>query len=145
MNKTEKNIITEMTKNCIVNFNRNHSKLFPNHDTNNWYWNFEYFRFNTDGSITCKASEEALNVYETQNLAVAILWENELDAQLVGEDGCTGNFDMYTPIYFPNIGLAFLVLYSISDQFARGKEVTIYGYEPSKEEVCEFIEYWSTH
>lgn len=145
INNIKNTTISDITLKCIREFNKEHSKLFPNHDNNNWWWNFEYFRLNTDGSFTCKASQEALNVAETQSLAIAILWEDDIEAQLVGDDGSMGNYEMYTPIYIPKIGLAFLIPYGISDQFARGKEVTIQGYEPTKEELYDMIEWSNQH
>ena len=141
----ELSYVSETTRKCMIEFNRNHFALFPNQNGMNWWWNFEYFRFNMNGSITCKASEEALKCLETQSLAVALLWENSLDTQLVGEDGCINQFDMYTPLYFPNIGLACLVPYSTSEEWKEGKEVTLDCYEPTKEEVLEFIEWWNEH
>lgn len=141
----ELSYVSETTKKCMIEFNRNHHALFPNQDGMNWWWNFEYLRFNMNGSITCKASEEALKCLETQSLAIALLWENSLDTQLVGEDGCMGNYDMYTPLYFPNIGLACLVPYSKAEEWKEGKEITLDCYEPTKEEVLEFIEWWTEH
>lgn len=146
MTNNKNTTISETTRKNIIEFNRHNGLLFPNSKEQcNWYGNFEYFRFNTNGSITCKVSQEALNVAETQSLAIAILWENCLDAQLVGEDGCMGNYEMYTPIYIPKIGLAFLIPYGVSDQFARGKEVTVQGYEPDENELLEFIDWWNNH
>lgn len=137
--------ISDTTLKCIREFNKENSRLTSTDYRMNWYWNFEYFRFNTDGSFTCKASQKALNVAETQSLAIAILWENGIEAQLVGDDGSMGNYEMYTPIYIPKIGLAFLIPYGISDQFARGKEVTVQGYEPTKEELYDMIEWSNEH
>ena len=149
INNTEKKIIPEFKDPNILKeiqkFNKENGAKYPNSDEFNWWWNFEYFRFNEDGSFTCKASEEALNTAETQNLTIAMLWENDLNCQLAGEDGCAGNYDMYTPIYFPAIGFAYLILHSVSDQFARGKEVTIYGYEPDEEEFNSFVEFWKNY
>lgn len=129
----------------VTRFNEENSCTFPEDTRMNWWKNFEYFRFNYDGSITCKPSKEALDCLETQSLPISILWENSLNAQLVGEDGCINNFDMYTPIYFPIIGLAYLIPHSISEKWKGGEEVTFYGYEPNKEEKEEFIEWWLNH
>ena len=103
---------------------------------NNWYNNFSSFKFNEDGSFTCKRPDD-FSCLETENLAIALLWEGSLDFVIAGEDGCLGNFDMYTPLYNYNNGMLYLVPYSTADEWKEGKEVTIYGRIPDEDEMKE--------
>ena len=103
-------------------------------NTNNWYCNFSEFHFNEDGSFTCKRPEE-FSCLETENFAVALLWEGSLDFVIAGDDGCISNFDMYTPLYNCNNGILYLIPYSTADEWKEGKEVTIYGRVPDEDEM----------
>lgn len=110
-------------------------KLIPN----NFYNLFEYFKYTKNGFI-CKASESALSCFETQNFAVSLIWESDLDFTLAGEDGCISNFDMYTPIYSYKTNLIYFILYSIAEDWKRGEIIEISnGREPTKEEL-KYIE-----
>lgn len=113
---------------------------------NNWLVLFDKFDISEDGTIVCKASEQALMTLETQSLPVCLLWESAFDSMLIGEDGCMGNFDMYTPIYLERFETMYLVPHSTSYEFAEGKEVTLYPMtEVTKEEFDEFIEWSINH
>lgn len=103
----------------------------------NWLRNFDVFEVTEEGVITCKASEEALNLLETQSLAVALLWEDALDAILIGEDGCLNNFDMYTPIFVARFNCEYLVPYSTAEKFKNGETVTLYPQKEFTEEELE--------
>ena len=108
--------------------------------TNNWYSNFSEFHFNDDGSFTCKRPDE-FSCLETENLAIALLWESSLDFNVSGEDGCMGNFDMYTSLYNCNNGFQYLIPYSTAEEWKEGKEVTIYGHIPNEEELSDIHRY----
>ena len=108
--------------------------------SNNWYSNFSEFHFNEDGSFTCKAPE-IFDCDELRSLAVTLLWESSLDFELSGEDGCLGNFDMYTPLYNENNGMEYLIPYSVSDDWKNGKEVTIYGKKLNEEEMKDIEDF----
>ena len=108
--------------------------------TNNWYSNFSEFKFNEDGSFTCKRPDE-FSCLETENLAIALLWESSLDFNLSGEDGCLSNYDMYTPLYNSNNGFEYLVPYSTAEEWKKGKEVTIYGRKPDEEELDYILKF----
>lgn len=113
---------------------------------NNWLKNFDEFTVTDEGVITCKASEEALRLTETQSLAIALFWEDGLDAILVGEDGCINNFDMYTPIFLSRFNCEYLVPHSISNSFAKGETVTLYPKtDLTKEELDEDLEWAENH
>lgn len=107
---------------------------------NNWYENFSMFKWNEDGSFTCKRPNE-FSCDEVKSLAVALLWENEMDFEICGEDGCASNFDMYTPLYNWHNGMEYLVLYSNSEDWLNGREVTIYGKIPDDDEMSDINEY----
>lgn len=103
---------------------------------NNYYGNFSMFRFNEDGSFTCKRPEE-IECEELESLAIALLWETSLDFNLSGEDGCISNYDMYTPLYNSNNGMEYLIPYSDAYKWKQGEEITIYGKLISEEEYIE--------
>lgn len=107
---------------------------------NNWYVNFSSFKFNEDGSFTCKRPEGS-SCLETENFVIALLWEGSLDFVVAGDDGCLGNFDMYTPLYNCNNGMFYLVSYSDAERWKNGKEVTIYGRIPDEDEQKEIDNY----
>ena len=93
----------------------------------------------TEDGFICKVSQEALDCLETQNLAVALIWESSLDFTLAGEDGCISNYDMYTPIYSYKTDKLYLIPYSIAEDWKRGEIIEICnGREPTKEEL-EYI------
>lgn len=107
-------------------------KMLPNNFSNLFDF-FQWEDWNED-SFSCKASEQALSILETQSLAVSLLWENDLDFVLAGEDGCVSNYDMYTPIYTPKTDKIYFVLYSVAERWKEGDMVTIYGRTPTEEE-----------
>lgn len=103
--------------------------------------NFEHFILNEeDGSITCKASQEFLESGE-EGLAIALLWENDLNMSIFCDDQCMSNFDMASLLYDVHIDLIYLIPYSVSDKFMEGEEVTIYGQYPTKEDIETYEEF----
>ena len=108
---------------------------------NNWYDNFSAFEWQEDGSFVCKASEEALKSPDTQNLMIALLWESSLDFAIAGEDGCMGNYDMYTPLYSYKTDKLYLVLHSEAEKWKEGEIIRIYGREINEEERKEIEEF----
>ena len=108
---------------------------------NNWYDNFSAFEWQEDGSFVCKASEEALKSPDTQNLMIALLWELSLDFALAGEDGCMGNYDMYTPLYSYKTDKLYLMLHSEAEKWKEGEIIRIYGREIDDEERKEIEEF----
>lgn len=105
-------------------------KMLPN----NWYSNFSVFEWQDDDSFVCKASKEALESVDTQNLMIALLWENSLDFALAGEDGCMSNYDMYTPLYSYKTDKLYLIPHSEAEKWKEGEIIRIYGKEMSDEE-----------
>lgn len=112
-------------------------KMLPN----NWYSLFSVFEWQEDDSFICKASEEALKSPDTQNLMVALLWESSLDFAIAGEDGCMGNYDMYTPLYSYKTDKLYLVPYSEAEKWKEGEIIRIYGREIDDEERREIEEF----
>lgn len=112
--------------------------------TNNWYSNFSEFHFNDDGSFTCKRPDE-FSCLETENLAIALLWESSLDFNVSGEDGCMGNFDMYTPLYNYYNGLEYLIPYSTAEDWRNGEEVIIYGRELVGEDLEDVLRFMDSN
>lgn len=108
---------------------------------NNWYGNFSAFEWQEDDSFICKASEEALKSPDTQNLVIALLWEWSLDFAVAGEDGCMGNYDMYTPLYNYSNDKLYLVSHSEAEKWKEGEIIRIYGRETDKEERREIEEF----
>ena len=108
---------------------------------NNWYSLFSVFEWQEDDSFICKASEEALESPDTQNLMIALLWELSLDFAIAGEDGCMGNYDMYTPLYSYKTDKLYLILHSEAEKWKEGEIVRIYGREVDEEEREEIEEF----
>lgn len=116
------------------------NKMLPN----NWYNNFSVFEWQEDDSFVCKASKEALESSDTQNLMIALLWENSLDFALAGEDGCISNYDMYTPLYSYRTDKLYLIPHSEANKWEEGEIIKVYGREMDEEErkyVEEFMNY----
>ena len=111
---------------------------------NNWYDNFSAFEWQEDASFVCKASEEALKSPDTQNLMIALLWELSLDFAIAGEDGCMGNYDMYTPLYSYKTDKLYLILHSEAEKWKEGEIVRIYGREIDEEERKEIEEFMNS-
>lgn len=110
--------------------------------SNNWYNLFSAFEWQEDDSFICKASKEALESPDTQNLMIALLWESSFDFALAGEDGCMGNYDMYTPLYSYKTDKLYLVPHSEAEKWKRGEVIQIFGREMDEEErkyVEEFM------
>ena len=113
-------------------------RLLPN----NFYNLFDYFKFIEKGFI-CKPSEQALNCLETQNLAVSLIWESDLDFILAGEDGCISNYDMYTPIYSYKTDLIYFIPYSVAENWKEGEIIEIVNGREVTEEERQYIEEFS--
>ncbi len=111
------------------------NKMLPN----NFYSNFSIFEWQEDDSFVCKASNEALKSHDTQNLMIALLWENSLDFAITGEDGCISNYDMYTPLYSYKTDKLYLIPYSEAEKWKEGEIIRIYGREMNEEER-KFVE-----
>lgn len=132
--------MTIETKKFIEQFNKqNHTH--PNDGKNNFLINFDFFKFNEEGSIICKVSQEFLETSE-DGLAIALFWENCLDMQIVCDDQCISNFDMASFLYCPHTDLIYCIPYSVSDNFMKRKEVVIYGREPDEEDRKMIEEYF---
>lgn len=102
--------------------------------SNNWYNLFSAFEWQEDDSFICKASKEALESIDTQNLMIALCWENDLDFSPAGEDGCMNNYDMYTPLYSYKTDKLYLVPHSQAEKWKRGEVIQIFGKEMDDEE-----------
>ena len=111
---------------------------------NNWYDNFSAFEWQEDDSLICKASEEALKSPDTQNLMIALLWELSLDFAIAGEDGCMGNYDMYTPLYSYKTDKLYLISHSEAEKWKEGEIIRIYGREIDEEERREIEEFMNS-
>lgn len=102
--------------------------------------NFGFFQWHEDGSFTVKRPE-TFESDEVSSLAIALLWDSSEDFELSGEDGCAGNYDMYTPLFNANNGYEYLILYSQAEDWKEGKEVTIHGRQPSEEDLKDIWNY----
>ena len=62
---------------------------------------------------------------EAQNLAVAILWYVP-DMELLGEQGCAGNFDMYQCFYNNYTDKKYMILFGRDgDAFLKGETILL--------------------
>ncbi len=78
---------------------------------------------NGDFTITREPGEELC--LEEENLAVAILWHVP-DMELLGEQGCTGNFDMYQFFYNLYTDKKYMILYGRDgDAFLNGETILL--------------------
>lgn len=80
-----------------------------------------------------KEPDEQLSL-EEQNLAIAICWHIP-DMELLGEQGCAGNFDMYQFFYNANTDKKYMVLYGRDGEiFAHGNAVILEAMEMTEED-----------
>ena len=128
-------------KNSVMNFIRtfnteNRTSEFDPHD--NWFTEFDYFRFNENGSFTCKASADYMfeNEHGDHSLILTLYNTIGMNFLLAGENAYAIT-DMYTPFYNYDTEMIYLVFFTDSDRFMKGEEVTIYGYTPTAEELEE--------
>lgn len=105
----------------------------------NWFQSFEYFRWNEDGSFTVKRGDDF--TYDEEGLIWDLINEPTLNFEIAGEDGCAGNFDMYTQLYDHMTGKLYLVLYSTQEEYREMNEVTVYGRDVEDDELAEIYDY----
>ena len=108
---------------------------------NNFYSLFSCFKWHPDNSFTCKISDEASKSDETKNLFISLLWENDFDFVLAGEDGCLSNYDMYTPIFNSKNGYIYLIPHSVAEKWKEGEIITVYGEKATEEQIKEIFDY----
>lgn len=80
-----------------------------------------------------KEPDEQLSL-EEQNLAIAICWHVP-DMELLGEQGCAGNFDMYQFFYNANTDKKYMILFGRDGEiFAHGNAVILEAMEMTEED-----------
>ncbi|MSS38320.1 hypothetical protein [Clostridium porci] len=90
-------------------------------------------KLDNDGWSIQKEPDEVLSL-EEQNLAVAILWHIE-DMDLLGEQGCVGNFDMYQCFYNYHTDKKYMILLGRDGEaFLRGEPVVLEAMEMTEED-----------
>lgn len=90
-------------------------------------------KLDNDGWSIQKEPDEVLSL-EEQNLAVAILWHIE-DMDLLGEQGCAGNFDMYQCFYNYHTDKKYMILLGRDGEaFLRGESVVLEAMEMTEED-----------
>jgi len=78
---------------------------------------------NGDFTIAKEANEKLSS--EEENIAIAILWHVP-DMELLGEQGCAGNFDMYQYFYNSNTDKKYMVLLGADGyDYVAGKKVLL--------------------
>lgn len=86
-----------------------------------------------DNFVIQKESDENLSL-EEQNLAVAVCWHVP-DMELLGEQGCAGNFDMYQFFYNSYTDKKYMVLFGRDGEaFLRGEPVLLEALELDEED-----------
>jgi hypothetical protein len=70
---------------------------------------------------------------EERNLLIAIAW-NVPDMDLLGEQGCAGNYDMYQCFYNYHTDKKYMVLLSEQEKFEEGKVIKLYAQELDEED-----------
>ena len=70
---------------------------------------------------------------EEQNLMVAITW-NVPDMDLLGEQGCAGNYDMYQCFYNYYTDKKYMVLLREQEKFEEGKVIKLYAQDLDEED-----------
>lgn len=87
---------------------------------------------NGDFTIT-KEPGEKLSL-EEENLAIAILWHIE-DMELLGEQGCAGNIDMYQYFYNYYTNKKYMILYGRDGEtFRKGETITLTAMDLDEED-----------
>lgn len=78
---------------------------------------------NGDFTIAMEPGEKLCD--EEQNLAIAILWHVP-DMELLGEQGCAGNWDMYQCFYNSYTDRKYMILFGRDgDAFLEGKKILL--------------------
>ena len=91
---------------------------------------------NGDFTITRELGEE-LSV-EEQNLAIAILWHVP-DMELLGEQGCVGNFDMCHFFYNAYTDKKYMLLYDQDGKaFLNGETILLEAQDLDKDDRAEW-------
>ncbi|MCM1234486.1 MAG: hypothetical protein NC489_30670 [Ruminococcus flavefaciens] len=87
-----------------------------------------------NGNFTITREPGEKMCLEEENLAIAILW-NIPDMELLGEQGCAGNFDMYQFFYNSYTGKKYMILYGRDgDAFLRGETILLEAQELDDED-----------
>ena len=90
-------------------------------------------KMENDGWSIQKEPEETLT-QEEQNLAVAICWHIP-DMELLGEQGCAGNFDMYQCFYNSCTGRKYMILFGRDGEaFLKGEAVVLESMEMEEDD-----------
>lgn len=90
-------------------------------------------KLENDGWSIQKEPDEHLSL-EEQNLAIAICW-NIPDMELLGEQGCAGNFDIYQYFYNWNTDKKYMILFGRDgEKFSHGEAITLSAMEMTKED-----------
>lgn len=75
---------------------------------------------------------------EEQNLLIAIAWHVP-DMDLLGEQGCAGNFDMYQCFYNYYTDKKYMVLLSEQEKFEQGKVIKLFAQDMTDEDNIELM------
>ena len=70
---------------------------------------------------------------EEHSVLVAIAWHVP-DMELLGEQGCAGNFDMYQCFYSYYTDKKYMVLYGQQKDFEEGKVIRLYAQDMDEDE-----------
>jgi len=74
---------------------------------------------------------------EEENLAIAILWHVP-DMEILGEQGCAGNFDMYQRFYNSYTDKKYMILYGRDgEDFLNGKTILLKAEELDEDDRAE--------
>ena len=72
---------------------------------------------------------------EEQNVAIALLWQESLDLELLGEKGCAGNYDMYQFLYCSYNDKKYMLLLGRDQQlFDEYRTITLYPIDMNEED-----------
>lgn len=97
---------------------------------NNWSMMAFCYMDEDSGDIVIQRSGDECE----DNMMVVLLYEDSLDLTLCGEDGCAGNYDMYSPMYSYRSDLLYLPLYSQAENWLKGEIICIHGRKPDEDE-----------
>lgn len=90
---------------------------------------------NGDFTIAKEPGEQLTQ--EEQNLAMAILWHVP-DMELLGEQGCAGNFDMYQCFYNSYTDKKYMILFGHDgDAFLKGETILLEAQEMDADDRAE--------
>lgn len=90
---------------------------------------------NGDFTIAREPGEKL--THEEENLAIAILWHVP-DMDLLGEQGCAGNFDMYQFFYNCYTDKKYMILYGRDgERFLKGETILLSAMELDENDRAE--------